>query len=193
VTVRARLTASAVVAGLALGAVVIGLVRSATPGCGVVAPRPSLPAALRALGDFDQAYNPADTATLDDAAVRAASALHADLIGTRPQPAVMVGALQAGSPDAIVVPLRAQPSSSQANPPLAGLVVFLRDCQGNAYFATVEDDAGVQPQLQQFPPVDGAEAAARLGTAGTRLVYSADPLHPEWLTVSSPAASLAAR
>jgi hypothetical protein len=193
VTVRARLIALAVAAVLLLGAVVIGLMRSATPGCGLAAPRPSLPAALRALGDFDQSYNPADMATLDDAAARAAAALHADLIGTSPQPPVMIGALQPGSPDAVVVPLRAQPSSSQSTPPLAGLVMFLRDCQGNAYFTTVEDDAAAQPPLQQFPAVSDVDAAARLGTAGARLVYTADPLHPEWVTQSSPVASLAAR
>ncbi len=56
-TLRGRLVALAVVLAVLLAAGIAVLVRSRTPDCTVVAPRPSLPPALRALGDFDQSYD----------------------------------------------------------------------------------------------------------------------------------------
>ncbi len=190
---RARSIALAGIVAILLATGVVVLVGSRTPDCTVVAPRPSLPAQLRALGDFDQSYDVGNAPAIEDAAARAAAALHPDLIGTAPQPPVLEAAAQAGSPDAVVVPLRAPQSSPAAGTPLAGLVVFLRDCQGAAYFATVEDDASAQPPLHQFPAVSQDQATAQLGGVVPKLVYTADPLHPRWATSSTPPRSLPAR
>jgi hypothetical protein len=193
VSVRARLIALAGVVALLLATGIVVLVGSRSPGCTVAAPRPSLPPQLRSLGDFDQSYDATNAPAMEDAAERAASALHSDLIGAIPQLPVFEAAAQAGSPDAAVVPLLSPLSSAPAGAPLAGLVVFLRDCQGAAYFAGVEDDVTAQPPLQRFPPISQAEAAAQLGGVTPRLVYTTDPLRPRWATSSAPPRSLPAR
>jgi hypothetical protein len=190
-TLRGRLITLAVIVVVVLGGSVVVLLRSRTADCTVVAPRPSLGPALRALGDFDQSYDPANVAALEDAAGRAAAALHPDLIGTTAEAPVAVAATEPGSPDALVVPLRSH-TLATGPPPLAGLVAFLRDCQGNAYFAIVEDDASTLP-FTQFPPVTREQAAAQLGSSALRLAYVSSPLTPQWLTPQMPARSLPAR
>jgi hypothetical protein len=192
-TLRGRLITVGVIAVLVLGGVVALLLNSRTAGCGVVAPRPSLAPALRALGDFGQSYDAGNVAALEDAAGRAAGALHPDLIGSTAEAPVTVVAAQSGSPDALVVPLRSQTPSPTGPPALAGLVVFLRDCQGNAYFSSVEDESGAQPPLLMFPPVTRDQAVARLASVAIRLDYVGSPLHPQWQTLEVPEASLAAR
>ncbi|MBJ7609491.1 MAG: hypothetical protein JF887_08695 [Candidatus Dormibacteraeota bacterium] len=191
-TLRGRLTALAVGVVLLSSTALVVLVRSHTPGCTVLAPRPSLPPQLRAVGDFDQTYDVSNSPALEDAAGRAASSLHGDLIGAVPEQPIRVAATEATSSDAVVVPLRGH-TTAQGVTPLAGLVVFLQDCQGNAYFASVEDDASAQQAPSQFPTVSQGQASARLGTAAIRLVYVSDPLRPEWVTTSSPPQSLLAR
>ncbi|MDQ6847851.1 MAG: hypothetical protein M3019_09790 [Candidatus Dormibacteraeota bacterium] len=191
-TLRGRLIAVVTLVAVVLASGILILVRSRTPDCTVAAPRPSLAPALRALGDFGQAYDAGNAAALEDAAVRAASALHGDLIGTTPEAPAPIAADARGAPDALVVPLRSHLTGTGL-PPLAGLVVFLRDCQGGAYFDTVEDDASTQPGLTAFPPVTREQAAAQLGSAGLRLEYAASPLRPQWVTVTDPARSLPAR
>jgi hypothetical protein len=193
VTLRARLVALALVLALAVAAVLLALVRSQSPGCAVSAPRPSLPDQLRALGEFDQSYDPANPVALGDAAQRAAAALHPDLIGAVAETPVAVSAMSALSPAALVVPLRSAAPAAVGVRPLAGLVVFLRDCQGNAYFAAVEDDLSRQPPLAAFPAVDRDRAVAQLGTTAIGLAYARDPLQPEWLTTTAPSRSLPAR
>jgi hypothetical protein len=192
-TLRGRMVALGVTVVLLLAGATVLLVASRTPDCGVAAPRPLLPPALRALGDFDQAYDAGNAPILEDAAVRAAGALHPDLIGTIADPPVAVAARQPGSPDAMVLALRAHPATAQASAQLAGLVVFLRDCRGGAYFATVEDDAAAQPGLVEFPPVTKEQAAAQLGAGALRLVYEGSPLEPLWVTTGPPERSLPAR
>ncbi len=150
------------------------------------------PPALRALGDFDQSYDAGNVAAIDDAAARAAAATYGDLIGTTPETPVRVHAALAGSPDAVVVPLRSHVVSS-GPPPLAGLVVFLRDCQGNAYFDTVEDDASASPPLVEFPPVSREQALAQLGVSAVQLEYRASPLRPSWTNPANSVQSLPAR
>lgn len=191
-TLRGRLIALAVVVALLFGAAIVVLVRTRTPDCTVVAPRPSLSPALRALGDFDQSYDAGNVAALDDAAARAAAATYGDLIGTTPETPVGVHATVAGSPDAVVVPLRSHVVSS-GPPPLAGLVVFLRDCQGNAYFDTVEDDASASPSLLQFPSISREQAMAQLGVSAVQLDYRSSPLQPSWTNPANSAQSLPAR
>jgi hypothetical protein len=192
-TLRGRLIGLSVVAVLLFGAVVAVLLSSRTADCGVVAPRPSLAPVLRALGDFGQSYDAGNVAALEDAAGRAAGALHPDLIGSTAEAPVAVAAAQSGSPDALVVPLRSHTPSPTGPPALAGLVVFLRDCQGNAYFSSVEDDSGAQPPLLAFPPVTREQAAVRLAPAVLRLDYVVSPLSPRWQTVGTPEGSLPAR
>jgi hypothetical protein len=192
-TLRGRLVALAVVAAVVATGAIIVLVRSRTPGCTVGAPRPALSPALRALGDFDQAYDVANVPALEDAASRAAATLHDDLIGATAEPPVTVGAGLSGLSDAVVVPLRSHAGLGPGQSPLAGLVVFLRDCQGNAYFDTVEDDASAQPALGAFPPVSREQAAAQLGTTDLRLEYQASPLRPRWVALAQSSLSLPAR
>jgi hypothetical protein len=192
-TLRGRLAALALLAVALLGGTVVVLLRTRTADCTVVSPRPSLSPALRALGDFEQSYDAGNVAALEDAASRAAAALHPDLIGATAEAPVPVAATVSGSPDALVVPLRSPTASSSGPRPLAGLVMFLRDCQGNAYFATVEDDSATQPPLLQFPPVTREQAAAQLGSAALRLDYVTSPLRPQWEVVGTPAQSLRAR
>lgn len=189
-SLRGRLVALGVAVTLILAGSVVLLLASRTTGCALPAPRPSLPPVLRALGDFDQSYDITDVSSLNDAASRAAGALDANLIGAVPEQALVIAAARPGSPDAVVVPLR---SPAPGNAPLLGLVVFLRDCQGGAYFASVEDDAAVQPALTVFPTVDGQQAEARLGSAPVRLEYTATPVRPEWVTLTTPALTLPAR
>ncbi|PZR77678.1 MAG: hypothetical protein DLM65_15110 [Candidatus Aeolococcus gillhamiae] len=191
-TLRGRLIAVGALVAVVLASGILILVRSRTPDCTVAAPRPSLAPALRALGDFDQAYDAGNAAALEDAAARAASALYGDLIGTAPEAPVAIAAATPGSPDAVVVPLRSHLTGS-GPAPLAGLVVFLRDCQGSAYFDTVEDDASTQPALTEFPPVTREQASAQLGSAGVRLEYATSPLRPQWVTVTDPVRSFPAR
>ncbi|HEY8756830.1 MAG TPA: hypothetical protein VIN65_10855 [Candidatus Dormibacteraeota bacterium] len=192
-TLRGRLIALAATVAVLLGGTIVVLLRSRTADCTLVAPRPSLAPVLRALGDFDQSYDAGNVAALEDAATRAAAALHPDLIGTTAEAPVAIAAARPGSPDALVVPLRSHTALPSASPPLAGLVAFLRDCQGNAYFATVEDDASTQPPLVQFPSITGEQAAAQLGSAPVRLAYLDSPFAPEWETTGPPVRSLAAR
>ncbi len=192
-SLRGRLTALAVVIAVLLAGAIVVLVQSRTPGCTIVAPRPALPPALRALGDFDQSYDATNVPALDDAAGRAAAALYGDLIGTTAETPVPVAAAPPGQPDALVVPLRSHVVTAQGQAPLAGLVVFLRDCQGNAYFDTVEDDASAQPPLIAFPAVSREQASAQLGTTALSLEYTGSPAHPVWTTIGGAARSLPAR
>jgi hypothetical protein len=192
-TLRGRLIALAVTLALLLAAGITVLMRTRTADCTVAAPRPLLPAALRPLGDFDQSYDVSNVPAIEDAAARAASALHADLIGATAEGPVTISATQAGRPDAVVVPLRSHGVTSGGQAPLAGLVVFLRDCQGNAYFDTVEDDASAQPPLLGFPQPGRDQAVAVLGSAGLRLEYDSSPLRPQWTTISGAPRSMPAR
>lgn len=172
-----------------LAGFVVVLLRSSTPGCTTSVDRPALPAALTALGDFQQPYLAQDTVTLKDVAARAAAAEDPALIAAAPQPIVTVAGM-AGRPTALVVPLR---TTTSATPSLAGLVVFEVDCAGNAYFEQLEDDVTAQPPLRAFPPVSRASAAAALGSSSLTLEWSTSPLHPTWVAATSPPASLAAR
>ena len=191
-SLRARLVALGVALAVLLAAGIVTLVTTRTPQCGVVAPRPSLPSQLRALGDFDQGYDAGNTPLLQDAAARAAGALHPNLIGTTPETPVPVRAARSTEPDAVVVPLRAQPSSTAAAP-LAALVVFLRDCAGTAFYSAVEDDSSASPPVQQFPAVTRDQAVAALGDPGVSLAYANSPLQPVWTTTASPPRTMSAR
>jgi hypothetical protein len=162
-----------------LAVVAVLAARSRTAGCSAAPPRPDLSAQLRSLGDFDQPYDGSMVRTLEDAALKAASALHPDLAAaTSIGDPVDVAALDPGDHDAIVFPLGTNPGPNGAPRSVEGLAVFLRACGGQAYFSTVDDLAAAPPAA--FPAVPRARAARLLGTPQPELVYSASPLEPRW-------------
>ena len=154
-------------------------------GCTVPAPVPTLSAQLRSLGGFDQAFDAADIMTLERVAAQAASASAPDLIGGVALRPVGVAAESPDRPDALVVPLlsAAQPGAGVR---VAGLVAFLRDCAGRAYFSAVSDLTSLgAASPSQFPAVTESAAAARLGTQSPSLVYSSNPFAPSWRNPST--------
>jgi len=153
--------------------------------CVVAAPVPSLNAQLRAIGGFDQPYDPDNRQVIETVALQAASATSPDLIGASPAGPVRVASLSAAVPDAIVVPmLRAV--AGQSAPRLAALVSFLRDCSGRAYFSAVDDltARGVSSAVG-FPTVSASAAAQRLGVESPQLVYATTPFMPLWRNPSN--------
>jgi hypothetical protein len=148
--------------------------------CRVSAPQPSLPAQLRAIGGFDQAFNPSDMATLRRVAVSAASAVAPDLIGVQPDLPVAESAARGDRPDALVVPLIGTGAPPKRGK-VVGLVAFLRDCAGRAYYSAVDDlVVHGSASAQSFPSMSRAAAAQQLGTASPQLVYKDDPFMPDW-------------
>lgn len=170
-----------------LAAALVGLgvaaARSGTPGCTVPAPEVVLPAQLRVLGEFDQPFDAVDPRALRDASIRAASALHSDLTGARADTPVAIAADHPAQHDALVVPLVESSSDPSVPPRVAGLVAFLRDCTGRAWYHDTDDLLHTDPSLlpQRFPTVSAGSAGATLGTAGLRLVWRDSPFAPLWL------------
>ncbi len=176
-----RLTGLAAVLLACLLTVAVLAARSrAEGGCPVAAPVPDLPAQLRALGDFDQPYDATMPHTLEEAALKAASALHPDLAAATSLGApVEIAALDPSRHDAIVFPLGTNPGPNGAPRSIAGLAVFLRSCGDQAYFSTVDDLAAAPPAA--FPGVTRDRAARQLGPgAQPELVYATTPLQPSW-------------
>jgi hypothetical protein len=167
-----------VVAGVILG---VALARSPTAGCNVPAPPINLPAQLRSLGELSQPFDLGDPRSLADASVRAATALHGDLVGASPDGLVHEVATGGAQHDAVVVPLSvAQGSTGQRR--VVGLVGYLLDCTGRAYYDDTRDlllsNPGALPA--HFPVLTQGEAAAQLGTAQPRLVWRGTPFDPLW-------------
>ena len=183
---RRRLSAWLVAAGILVVVLVtvavVALLRSQTSGCTVAAPIPSLPAQLRTIGEFDQPYDANDEGTLKEVAQRVAVIVHPRLLGTSAQRPVPVVAVAPADHDALVVPLTA-PISPSGPGRLAGLVSFLRDCAGRAYYSDAVELAagsGSGTPLPTFPSVSREQAAMRLGTDDVELVYSRTPFKPRW-------------
>jgi hypothetical protein len=172
----------AALAAALLGCLVIVSVlaaRSRTAGCSAAPPLPDLPAQLRSLGDFDQPYDAGMRRTLEDAALKAASALHPDLAAaTSLGEPVEIAALDPARHDAIVFPLGTNPGPSGVPRSIVGLAVFLRACGDQAYYSTVDDLAAAPPPA--FPAVSRDRAARMLGTSDPQLVYASTPLQPRW-------------
>jgi hypothetical protein len=159
---------------------VVHIAATSQQTCSVAAPVPSLSPQLRSLGGFDQAFDGADVANLERVATQAASATAPDLIGGVAMTPVAVTSASSDQPNAIVVPMSsaAQPTAGTR---VAGLVAFLRDCAGRAYFSAVADLTSLGPASpRQFPSVTASAAAGRLGTPAPQLVYSANPFKPSW-------------
>jgi len=165
---------------------VVALAQSRTSGCGVAAPAVNLPSELRTLGGYDQAFDPvADPRSILDASVTAASALHSDLAGAAADGLVREAASGGATHDAIVVPLSV-PAATTGQRRVVGLVAWLLDCSGRAYYDDVRDVLRTDPSVlpSTFPTVDRATAAARLGIASPRLVYRGTPFDAVWLDPS---------
>lgn len=171
------------VVAAALIALGVAAARSGTPGCGVAAPVPNLPAQLRVLGDLGQPFDSADPRAMQDAALRAATALHADLAGATPGDAVAIAANGAAQHDALVIPLAEAGATPDAPQRIVGLVAFLRDCSGRAWYHDVDDLLRTDPSVlpQRFPLVGRQQASSRLGIADPRLVWRTSPFQPLWL------------
>jgi len=185
---RRRVVIPVLVAVVALVAVLgVALARSRTSGCDVAAPAVNLPAELRTLGGFDQAYDPAaDPQSILDASVGAASALHSDLAGAHASALVRESADGGATYDALVVPL-AVPGAGTGESRVVGVVAWLLDCSGRAWYDDVRDVLRTDPSLLPtgFPTVDRATATARLGASALRLVYRTSPFQPLWLDPAS--------
>jgi hypothetical protein len=186
---RVALAALAALVFLAVAVITFTHVGSGSPGsCTVSAPVPSLPAQLRAIGGFDQAFSPSDTTSLRRVAASAASVVAPDLIGVQPDSPVAEAAASASKPNALVVPLIGTAAPAQRGK-VVGLVAFLRDCAGRAYYSAVDDlIAHSSTFAPSFPSVSQAAAAQQLGTASPQLVYKDDPFSPEWRNGSTGAA-----
>jgi hypothetical protein len=166
------------VAGVILG---VALARSPTAGCTVPSPAINLPAQLRSLGELSQPFDLADPRSLVDASVRAATGLHGDLVGASADGIVRESAGDGARHDAVVVPLSvAQGSTGQRR--VIGLVAYLLDCTGRAYYDDTRDlllsNPGALPA--HFPVISQSEAATQLGTAQPKLVYRDTPFAPLW-------------
>jgi len=165
----------------------VGLARSRTPNCTVPPPELHLPDQLRAVGEFDQPFDTSDVRSVADAAVRAATALHSDLAGAFASPPLRIAPDRGATYTALVFPLSQRTGSSDASSKVAGLVAFLLDCSGRAYYDDVDDLLRTDPSLlpSQFPTVDRDTAAARLGVSAPRLVWRDSPFAPLWLDPAS--------
>ena len=80
---------------------------------------------------------------------------------------------------AIVVPLLST-TRDQGQPRLSGLVSFLRDCSGRAYYSAVDDLVAHSATMRSFPAVTMETAIRRLGVSTPQLVYSTTPFAPRW-------------
>jgi len=174
--------------GAAFVAIVVVTVVHITGGgdqqCSLPAPVPSLNAQLRALGGFDQAYDPQNRQLIEMVAEQAASAAAPRLIGATADAPVPVASRSSQRPDALIVPLTGT-TPGDAQPHVTGLVAFLRDCSGRAYYSGVEDlSASGRAAQRSFPAVSERTAAQRLGTDDPALVYASNPFAPAWVNRS---------
>ena len=114
---------------------------------------PSLPAALRSLGGFDQSFDASNPDALAQVGQAAAAAVIPNLDGAIAERPVNVTAAVVGQPAAVVVPLTAQ-AASPGGMRLVGLVSFYVGCGGRAYFGSVTDVASPGPSnALAFPTV----------------------------------------
>jgi hypothetical protein len=170
--------AVALVAGAAV--LSVALARSRSGGCDV--------AELRSLGGYDQPIDPAqDPRSIADASVTAAAALHDDLAGATADTAVREAANGPAEYDALVVPLSV-PAGATGQRRVVGVVSWLLDCSGRAWFDDVRDVLRTDPSLlpAHYPVVAAAGAAQRLGVATPlRLVWRTSPFTALWLDPQS--------
>jgi hypothetical protein len=161
------------------------VISNSASGCSIAAPAPSLPAALRALGGFDQSYDATNPDELAQVGENAAAVVSPNLDGATALQPVNVAAAVAGQPAAVVVPLAAQ-ATTAGGMRLVGLVSFYVGCGGRAYFGSVSDvSAQGTTAPAGFPGVGESAAADRLATSTPQLVYTGSPFTPEWRNAQS--------
>jgi hypothetical protein len=154
------------------------VISNSASGCSIAAPEPSLPAALRSLGGFDQSFDGTNAGALVQVAENAAAVVSPDLDGATALDPVNVAAADAGQPAAVVVPFTSQETSSAR---LVGLVSFYVGCGERAYFGSVLDISQSGPTAPtSFPALSETDAAQELGTSTPELVYTSSPFTPEW-------------
>jgi hypothetical protein len=180
------LAAAAVVVFFAVTLITLThVITNGASGCAIAAPAPSLPAALRSLGGFDQSFDASNPTQLAQVGQNAAAAVIPNLDGAVAQRPVNVGAVVAGQPAAVVVPLAAS-ATSPGGMRLVGLVSFYVGCGGRAYFGSVANIAAPGPPIGlAFPTVGESAAAEQLGTSTPQLIYATSPFMPEWRNAQS--------
>lgn len=180
------LAAAAVVVFFAVTLITLThVISNSASGCAIAAPAPSLPAALRSLGGFDQSFDATNATELAQVGQNAAAAVIPNLDGAIAERPVNEAAAVAGQPAAVVVPLTAQ-SASAGGTRLVGLVSFYVGCGGRAYFGSVAViPASGPPAAVAFPAVGESAAAEQLATVTPQLVYAASPFTPEWRNAQS--------
>ncbi|MFI5285960.1 MAG: hypothetical protein ACHQ4F_06530, partial [Candidatus Dormibacteria bacterium] len=160
------------------------VITNSASGCAIAAPAPSLPAALRSLGGFDQSFDASNPNELARVGQNAAAAVMPNLDGASAQRPVNVAAAVTGQAAAVVVPLTAQASTGGVR--LVGLVSFYVGCGGRAYFGSVANIASLGPSSAlAFPTVGESAAAQQLATSTPQLVYATSPFMPEWRNTQS--------
>ena len=164
-----------------VAAFAVALARSRTPGCDVPAPAVQLPEQLSTVGELAQPLDTADPREIQDASLRAATALHSDLVGATPDRPVSIEPSDGAVHTAMVVPLSVVRGSTERSS-VVGLVAFRLDCSGRAYFYAVRDLLHTDPGLlpASFPTIDAAAARKVIGAAAVQLVYTASPFEPSW-------------
>ena len=161
------------------------VISNSASGCAITAPAPSLPAALRSLGGFDQSFDASNPTELAQVGQNAAAAVIPNLDGAIAQRPVNVAAAVTGQPAAVVVPLTAQ-AAQAGGTRLVGLVSFYVGCGGRAYFGSVANVASPGPSTAiAFPTVGESAAAQQLATSTPQLVYTTSPFMPEWRNAQS--------
>jgi hypothetical protein len=161
------------------------VITSGGESCAIAMPALNLPASLRALGGFDQSFDANSPAQLAQVGQNAAAVVNPDLDGASPLQPVIVAAVTAGRPAAVVVPLAAREPTGNGTR-VVGLVSFYVGCGGRAYFGAVVDVSSLAPVIPlTFPAVGEAAAAAQLGTSTPELVYTTSPFTPEWRNAQS--------
>jgi hypothetical protein len=180
------LAAAAVVVFFAVTLITLThVITNSASGCSIAAPAPSLPAALRSLGGFDQSFDASNPTELAQVGQNAAAVVIPNLDGAIAQRPVNVAAAIAGQPAAVVVPLTAL-STSPGGMRLVGLVSFYVGCGGRASFGSVVNVAAPGTSTAtEFPAVGEGAAAQQLATSNPQLVYTASPFMPEWRNAQS--------
>jgi hypothetical protein len=165
------------------------VITNSASGCSIAAPAPSLPAALKSLGGFDQSFDGTNAGALVQVAENAAAVVSPDLDGATALDPVNVAAATAGRPAAVVVPFTSEETSGAR---LVGLVSFYVGCGERAYFGSVLDISQSGPTAPtSFPALSESDAAAELGVSTPQLVYTSSPFAPEWRDEQSGAIVLA--
>jgi hypothetical protein len=180
------LAAAAVVVFFAVTLITLThVISNSASGCAIDAPRPSLPASLRALGGFDQSFDASNPNALAQVGQNAAAVVSPNLDGATPLQPVNVAAAAAGQPAAVVVPLAAQEPGGSGKR-LVGLVSFYVGCGGRAYYGSVADlSAQGSGAPLSFPAVGESAAAGQLATSTPQLIYTTSPFAPEWRNAQS--------